>query len=253
MPMTEAEWVGSVNVGEMLSYLKQEVRVARSPKGRRKLRFFACGCCRQIWQLIEDERSRRIVEISEQRADGLADCRELAEAKAAAESAWSGYGADVASAGLSSMARIRGVGAAIGTALQTAAKESYEAARVASFGALCAVGAYWSIDWPSPAWDAQEINQSDMIRCIFGNPFRPSPPLPPAVLAWNDGTVRRIAEGIYHERRMPEGTLDKARLAILSDALLDAGCDDEQLMGHCRSDGPHLRGCWAIDLILGKS
>jgi len=91
--------------------------------------------------------------------------------------------------------------------------------------------------------------QASILRCIIGNPFRPTPPLPPAVLAWNDGTVRRIAEGIYEDRKMPEGTLDNSRLLILADALLDAGCEDEALMEHCRSEGPHVRGCWAIDLI----
>jgi hypothetical protein len=94
---------------------------------------------------------------------------------------------------------------------------------------------------------------ASLLRCIFGNPFRPSPPPPPGVLAWSDGTVRRLAEAIYEERRMPEGTLDPARLAILADALLDAGCDNDDLIQHCRSDGPHVRGCWAVDLILGKS
>jgi hypothetical protein len=65
--------------------------------------------------------------------------------------------------------------------------------------------------------------------------------------------VRRIAEGIYEDRRLPEGVLDSARLAIVADALLDAGCDDEVLIEHCRSDGPHVRGCWAVNLILGRS
>jgi hypothetical protein len=88
--------------------------------------------------------------------------------------------------------------------------------------------------------------QCTLVRDIFGNPFRPSPPLPAAVLAWNDGTVKRIAEGIYEERAFD-------RLPILADALLDAGCDDDELMGHCRSEGPHVRGCWAVDLLLGKS
>jgi hypothetical protein len=92
-----------------------------------------------------------------------------------------------------------------------------------------------------------------LLRDIFGNPFRPSPPLPAAVLAWNDGTVRRIAQAIYEERRMPEGTLDTSRLAILADALLDAGSDDEDLMRHCRQPGAHYRGCWAVDAILGKA
>jgi hypothetical protein len=93
----------------------------------------------------------------------------------------------------------------------------------------------------------------DLVRDLFGPlPFRPSPPLPPAVLAWNDGTVPRIAQGIYDERRMPAGTLETARLAVFADALLDAGCEDEALIQHCREPGPHVRGCWAVDLILGK-
>ncbi len=87
---------------------------------------------------------------------------------------------------------------------------------------------------------------------LFGNPFRPVT-IAPSILTWNDGTVRRIAEGIYEERRLPEGTLDSGRLAILSDALLDAGCDNEELIAHCRSPGPHVRGCWAIDQILEKT
>jgi hypothetical protein len=76
--------------------------------------------------------------------------------------------------------------------------------------------------------------------------------LPSAVLAWSDRTVPRLAEAIYADRKMPEGTLDPARLAILADALLDAGFDDEELLAHLRSNGPHVRGCWAVDLILGK-
>jgi hypothetical protein len=67
----------------------------------------------------------------------------------------------------------------------------------------------------------------------------------PAVLTWNDGTVRRIAEGINADGAY-------ARLPILADARLDAGCDNEQLLAHCRNESPHVRGCWAIDLIIGK-
>jgi hypothetical protein len=64
--------------------------------------------------------------------------------------------------------------------------------------------------------------------------------------------VRRIAEGIYEERRLPEGTLDAARLAIPADALVDAGGDDKDLLAHCRSPGPDVPGCWAVDLVLAK-
>ena len=93
---------------------------------------------------------------------------------------------------------------------------------------------------------AERAIQATLLRCLFGNPFRPSAPLPHAVLAWNDGTVRRIAEGIYQERAFN-------RMPVLADALLDAGCEDEALFQHCREPGSHVRGCWAVDLILGKS
>jgi hypothetical protein len=100
---------------------------------------------------------------------------------------------------------------------------------------------------------AMQEAYSYLLREIVGNPFRPSPPLPAAVLGWNDRTIPRLAEAIYEQRQMPAGTLDTARLAILADALLDAGCADDELMAHCRREGPHVRGCWALDLILGKS
>jgi hypothetical protein len=87
--------------------------------------------------------------------------------------------------------------------------------------------------------------RADLLREIVGNPYCPSPSPSPAVLAWNDGTVRRIAEGIYNGQAFD-------RLPILADALLDAGCDDEALLAHCRSAGPHVVGCWAVDLVLGR-
>ena len=107
-----------------------------------------------------------------------------------------------------------------------ARKEAYKAARLASHSALCAVGGYWCIDIPNAEWDAQARQQAALLHDIFGNPFRPSPPLPPAVLAWNDRTIPRIAQGCYDDRKMPEGTLFNDRLAVLADALLDAGCDN---------------------------
>ena len=65
------------------------------------------------------------------------------------------------------------------------------------------------------------------------------------------GTMHRLTER-DGTCRLPEGTFDTGRLAILSDALLDAGCDDEALLQHLREPGPHVRGCHGIDLILGK-
>ena len=95
-----------------------------------------------------------------------------------------------------------------------------------------------------PAFDERMLKA--VFDCVFGDPRRPLPHLAAAWLRWNDGTIPKIAQGIYEERAFD-------RLPILHDALLDAGCDDEDLLAHCRGAGPHVRGCWVIDLILGKS
>ena len=68
----------------------------------------------------------------------------------------------------------------------------------------------------------------------------------------NGATVVRMARSVYDDRRLPSGEFDSDRLAVLADALEDAGAD-ELLVGHCRGPGPHVRGCVAVDLLLGKS
>jgi hypothetical protein len=88
-------------------------------------------------------------------------------------------------------------------------------------------------------------------RCMFGNPFRPVT-LDPAWLRWNGGTVAHLAQAAYEERYLPSGELDRGRLGILADALEDAGCTDPSILDHLRGDGEHVRGCWAVDLLLGK-
>jgi hypothetical protein len=65
--------------------------------------------------------------------------------------------------------------------------------------------------------------------------------------------VVALAQAAYEQRELPAGTLDMARLAVLADALEDAGCTDADLLSHLRGPGPHVRGCWAVDLILGKA
>jgi hypothetical protein len=74
----------------------------------------------------------------------------------------------------------------------------------------------------------------------------------PAWLAWHDGAVVKLAEAVYEERELPSGHLDAGRLAILADMLEEAGCCDAGLLGHLRGPGPHVRGCFAVDLLLGK-
>jgi hypothetical protein len=229
--MTEAEWLACIDPTPMLAFL-------RGKASERRLRLFACACCRRVGHLLTDERSRRAVDTAARYADGIASAGELRTAiseayEAASEAlpAFAGHASDPVQA--ASLARYRAASSVYHASDYGVGLAAEDAAAASSVSA-----------WPV-CQKAEQPAQCLLLRCIFGNPFRHSPPLPPAVLAWNGGTVRRIAEGIYQERSFN-------RLPILADALLDAGCDDEALIQHCRGAGPHVRGCWAVDLILGK-
>jgi hypothetical protein len=91
------------------------------------------------------------------------------------------------------------------------------------------------------ALDAEELAQCELIRDIFGNPFRPVT----FNANWRTDTAVALARGMY-------GSRDLGAVPILADALQDAGCDSEDVLDHCRGPGPHVRGCWVVDLVLGK-
>jgi hypothetical protein len=94
--------------------------------------------------------------------------------------------------------------------------------------------------------------EGQLLHDIFGPlPFRPVV-RDLALLTWHDGTIPKLAQAIYDDRALPSGHLDHHRLAVLADALEDAGCSDQDMLAHCRGPGPHVRGCWVIDLLLGK-
>ena len=84
--------------------------------------------------------------------------------------------------------------------------------------------------------------RAHLLRDIFGNPFRPVAFDP----NWRTSTVVSIAQGLYDTR-------DFSAMPILADALEDAGCDHADILDHCRGTGPHVRGCWVVDLVLGKT
>jgi hypothetical protein len=95
-------------------------------------------------------------------------------------------------------------------------------------------------DWGDPKERARQV--ADIMRDIVGNPFRPVTFAP----AWRTSTVLTLAQGIYADRAFD-------LMPILADALQDAGYEDSDLLGHCRGPGPHVRGCWVVDLVLGIS
>jgi hypothetical protein len=106
----------------------------------------------------------------------------------------------------------------------------------------------------APRYDAsaqstEKVAQARDLREIFGNPFRPVAVDPLCRTA----PVLSLAAAAYDQRQLPDGTLDLARLAILADALEDAGCTERSILDHLRGAGPHVRGCWPVDLVLAKA
>jgi hypothetical protein len=102
------------------------------------------------------------------------------------------------------------------------------------------------------AWDfyANDVRCA-LLRDLFGNPFRP-PFLAPSLLRWNQGIIVKLAQQAYDRRLLPSYQLDHTLLMVLADALEEAGCTNADILNHCRQPGEHVRGCWAIDLLLGK-
>jgi hypothetical protein len=226
--MTEAEWLAGTDPEELIEWYATQMRV--DVIGDRRVRLLVCGLVRRVCDGLTDEQWLRAVEVGERFADGLASEQELL----------------VSSAPFGTMTSPTKVGLAAICSVWNACCPPDEL--YCALGCACgdAIRALVCVDQKDEIAEGirtvERRGQAQLVRDVVGTPFRPSPPLPPAVLAWNDGTVRRIAQAIYEERQLPAGTLDATRLAILADALLDAGCGDDELIRHCRSEGPHVRG-----------
>jgi hypothetical protein len=102
------------------------------------------------------------------------------------------------------------------------------------------------------ARDLERAAQADVLRDVVGRLPFPLVEIDPAWLAWHRGATVQLAAAVYEERQLPSGHLDAALLAVLADMLEEAGCCDGDLLGHLRSPGPHVRGCWAVDLLTGR-
>src|SRR5262249_30509490 len=191
-----------------------------------------------VWHFMTSEGSRKAVEVAERFADGEASWPELREAAGQARDLFTGpHGRAIPHpvyCAMAASACARDAGDARGA---TGAVEGEIAAKAADATGL-AIG-------NSPA---QRQWQVRLLREVFGNPFQPGTIDP----AWRTPTVQSLSQGAYSERILPVGKLNKQRLAILADALEEAGCTSADLLSHLRSPGPHVRGCWALDLVLGK-
>jgi hypothetical protein len=278
--MTEAEWLACSAPAAMLDALRgpmsPNVKRLGAPWAHevsdRKLRLWVCACCRFCWSQLADERSRKAVEVAEAFADGEATDWE--------------WGAAQSGAATAHLEATRG----------TVAEEDLAAAAL-----RCVTDGCLHSDRLISPEVLPPAAQAALLREIFGNPFRPVAPDP----AWLTPDVLALARAAYSESRqvacltcrgtkevpsaahpgtvrcpacagsarVADGLLDPDRLAVLADALEEAGCDCEPLLRHLRGwepvrdgeatpggpnqgyrelPGPHCRGCWALDLLLGK-
>jgi hypothetical protein len=203
----------------------------------RKLRLFACACCRHIWSLIADPRSQEAVRIAEEYADGrvpspnLLAARQAAAQAVEATSPWTKPRAAAQAA--EAVARLDWSAGVVAT--PASAYASWEA-HTAPRGKAGRAG--------RKARLATESVQAALLRDIVGIPFR-SMSIEAACLTRHGGAIPKLAQAIYDDRRF-------SALPVLADALEEAGCTDPDILGHCRGPGPHVRGCWVVDLLLGK-
>jgi hypothetical protein len=239
--MTETDWLTATNPRRLLELL-------RGRASDRKLRLFACACCRRVWERMRDERSRRAVEVAERYADGLANAAELEAACFPAQTAWHEARAEWerASKAWPRPLRHRPVAWTVHVRAREVAMlvtwNTPGAPTLAAWTAtkLAGLAAHDSAEGA----EAEQALQSDWLRDLFGNPFH-SVRIEPIWLRWHDECVVRLARAIDEEAAFD-------RLPILHDALLDAGCDDETLLEHCRQPEEHIHGCWVIDRLLGN-
>ena len=215
--MTESEWLTATDPTAMLEFLQGKA-------SDRKLRLFACGVSRQFAPLVRTDVFLLGIEAAEGFVDGqrtkaaMTRCRRAMKERMVELVGGYPQSDEWKALFLTSLAigekEYRGFSASLFNMLQS--RGGYPLKRVINSAGL-------------------------IVSDIFGNPFRPVTLDP----RWQSETVVALATGIYAERAFD-------RMPILADALEEAGCDHTDILAHCRGDGPHVRGCWVVDLILGK-
>lgn len=224
--MTEQEWLTCTNPAILELCLSKTGRLSN-----RKSRLFGCACVREVWTDLPNDTLRDATITCEKFADGDATTDELSIAMERADSTYYGVGDVVADHSALAITGLCGPG-------------PHFPMGSGSVGGIVAVMAELNSNEHTP-WDVafEQARQKhcELMHDIYGNPFRPVA----LDSHWQSETVVALAAGIYADRAFD-------RMPILADALEEAGCDHADILNHCRGNGPHVRGCWVVDLLLGK-
>jgi hypothetical protein len=218
--MTEAEWLASDSPTQMLKFMKDKA-------SERKLRLFSVALARTLWNQMNPV-MRESVDAGELFADGVILCDEVSVVAKKLEQ-W-------AQDGINDSGGIRNWRKAM-------TPEMMSCFFLASMGHHPKTE--WILMWEKNLYyriasKTNRLIQPTLLREVFGNPFSPVTLNP----SWLAPTVLTLANGIYEEKAFD-------RMPILADALQDAGCDNEDILNHCRQPGEHVRGCWVVDLLTG--
>lgn len=232
--MSEEEWLTSRNWSYLHDCL-DELRI----ENERKFRLVACASCRRISFLLSDDRCKRAVLAAEQFADGMIVEADLASSHYAARQVAEELTAN--DDWMFNRQLVRLVSASWNVLWATRHRDVDAHFCATLHHRAMAANAEQFFEWTAELSHQHDI---PFLRDIFGNPFR-TVSIAEAWLSWNDRTIPRIAQAIYDERKFED-------MPVLADALEEAGCTDTEILGHCRGPGPHAKGCWVVDAVLGK-
>jgi|SRR5579883_86379 len=221
--MTESEWERCTDRARLLQFLQDRMSA-------RKLRLFAVACCRQQRDMFSRVTHRRLIEAAEQCADGLGTIKELRTR------------GELTSSKPEPLREKQHLASAMFYLAQENDVFTWETAlgvvQSVSEAVAARLGDYIAEFHES---EREVFPQITLLHDITGNPFYPETVEP----AWLTSTVVQLARTMHESR-------DFSAMPILADALQDADCDNDIILGHCHGPWPHARGCWVVDLILGK-
>ncbi len=227
--MTEEEWERSLHRGPMLNYLQDRI-------SERKFRLFAVACCRRQWNLFPPVPHRKVIKAAEQFADGVGTVEELGAMAEPLRRITNSTDCSPSTVQWHVARAAEYVTQPVGISTCEVALRVAACLSEAVSGRLHVYRREFD---PEP--DPEEYQQISLLHDIAGNPFRPE------IIDsnWLTSTVVAMARRAYQSR-------DFSLMPILADALEDAGCDNPDILNHCRGAGSHMRGCYVIDLVLGK-